>query len=693
MYEYALWRRHRKLVELLPLQLALELPILELSPILHTTVPMDNWRKRIADLVVQYFGVRGVTRSRLELFLRHVEQLIATVGDDDLPAELRHIVANLQTMTILLRRRESDGEPIYVLREGRLAGQLTTERVRGKSPRELFPPEVNAVTLPMVARAFAGEDIEFAYTLDGRTFLTYLHPFRRDACGNVLEVLGSMVDVTSERRYAAELEHNEQLFRALIENMPCGVLYEETTADGTVTQVIANPEFTRLTGYSVEDYRNTPPEQWSERVHPDERHQVQQQYRTWLDRAESGHLHLQYRFYDRYGIVRWLDNYLARIFYEDGRDGVLQVVLDITERATAEQRLRHAASYLEQSIEPIIDCDENFRITFLNRAAQQAFPELEFGKILSEYPLGNDLPLRCSDDQYLALVHVGSRAFQRLLARTERGWRLFCHDVTPLAEAEQTLRRALEREQALTLLRSQFVSTLSHEFRTPLAGILTAAQLLERYGAVMSEEQRKDAISTIVARVRDLEHIVHSFTRRSSLLGRTEVQQITIELPHFIARIAEQLEIVQRKGAHVVVESDDYRVLTDAELLSAAVQALLDNAVRYGPDGATVTVESSVAEGRLRITVHDDGVGIPEQEMERLFTPYFRSSRTGNIPGSGLSLATLKPLVEAAGGDIHLCNKRPAGVYATVELPCVVEAPNVQPRAPLNEQTTNDTSH
>ncbi|GBD06066.1 Sensor histidine kinase QseE [bacterium HR20] len=660
---------------------------------LRSTVPMDDWRKRIADLVVQYFGVRGVTRSRLELFLRQIEPLLATVGEGDLPAELRHIVANLQTMTILLRRREQDGEPIYVLREGRLAGQLTTERVRGKSPRELFPPEVNAVTLPMVARAFAGEESEFTYALDGRTFLTYLHPFRRDAHGNVLEVLGSMVDVTSERRYAAELEHNEQLFRALIENMPCGVLYEERTADGRVTQLIANPEFTRLTGYTVEDYRDTPPEQWSERVHPDDREQVQQQYRAWLESTDSEPLHLQYRFYDRYGIVRWLDNYLARIFYEDGRDGVLQVVLDITERATAEQRLRHAASYLEQSIEPIIECDENFRVTFLNRAARQAFPELDYGAFLSEHPLGSDLPPQCTDDQYVALVHVGSRAFQRLLARTDRGWRLFCHDVTPLVEAEQTLRRTLEREQALKLLRSQFVSTLSHEFRTPLAGILTAAQLLERYGAVMSDEQRKDAIGTIVARVRDLEHIVHSFTRRSSLLGRTEVQQTPIELPTFIVRLAEQLEIVQRKGAHVAVEGQDCRVLADAELLSAALQALLDNAARYGPDGATITVEFSVGKGRLCINVHDEGVGIPEQEMERLFTPYFRSSRTGNIPGSGLSLATLKPLVEASGGDLRLCNKYPAGVCATVELPCVVEAADVQPIAPLNEQATNDTSH
>lgn len=693
MYEHAQRRSPRKLMELLPLQLALELPILEVTSMLRSTVPMDDWRKRIADLVVQCFGVRGVTRSRLELFLRQIEPFIASVEDGDLPSELRHIVANLQTMTILLRRRESDGEPIYVLREGRLAGQLTTEHVRGKSPRELFPPEVNAVTLPMVTRAFAGEEIEFTYTLDGRTFLTYLHPFRRDAHGNVLEVLGSMVDVTNERRYAAELEHNEQLFRALIENMPCDVLYEERTADGTVTQLIANPEFTRLTGYTVEDYRDTPPEQWSERVHPDDREQVQQQYRAWLESTDSGLLHLQYRFYDRYGIVRWLDNYLARIFYEDGRDGVLQVVLDITERATAEQRLRHAASYLEQSIEPIIECDENFRITFLNRAARQAFPELDYGAFLSEHPLGSDLPPQCTDDQYVALVHVGDSAYQRLLARTERGWRLFCHDVTPLVEAEQTLRRALEREQALKLLRSQFVSTLSHEFRTPLAGILTAAQLLERYGAVMSDEQRKDAIATIVARVRDLEHIVHSFTRRSSLLGRTEVQQTPIELPTFIARLAEQLEIVQRKGAHVAVEGQDCRVRTDAELLSAALHALLDNAARYGPDGATITVEFSVGKDRLSINVHDEGVGIPEQEMERLFTPYFRSSRTGNIPGSGLSLATLKPLVEASGGDLRLCNKYPAGVCATVELPCAVEAADVQPIAPLNEQATNDTSH
>lgn len=681
---------------MLPLQLALELPILGLSCLPFATVPMDDWRKRIADLVVQYFGVRGVTRSRLALFLRQIEQLMASVEDDDPPAELRRIVANLQTMTILLRRRESDGEPIYVLREGRLAGELTTDRVRGKSPREVFPPEVNAVTLPKVACAFAGNEVEFTYTLDGRTFLTLLHPFRRDVHRRVTEVLGSMVDVTSERRYAAELEYNEQLFRTLIDNMPCGVLYVETTADGTLTQLIVNPEFTRLTGYTAEMYREIPPEQWAERIHPEDRHSVRRQYRAWIESTSSESLHLQYRFFDRHGIVRWLDNYLAHVVFDDGRDGVLQIVLDITERATAEQRLRHAASYLEQSIEPIIECDADFHVTFLNNAALHAFPTLQQGALLREHPLGTDIEQCCVEmdsDQHVSLVQIGTRAFQRLLARTDRGWRLFFHEVTPLVEAERTLRQSLERERSLKLLRSQFVSTLSHEFRTPLAGILTAAQLLDRYGAVMNEEQRKDAINTIVARVRDLEHIVHSFTRRSSLLGRTEVQQTTIDLPAFIVRLAEHLEIVHRRAAHIVVHGYEGRVRVDAELLTEAVQALLDNAVRYGPDGATITGEISVKNDRLTVTICDEGVGIPEQEMDRLFTPYFRSSRTGNIPGSGLSLATLKPLVEAADGSLVLYNKVPVGICATVELPCIVEATHVQPLSSFDEQTTNDTSH
>ena len=656
---------------------------------------MDDWRKQIADLILQYFGVRGVTRSRLELFLRQIEPWIASNAGDEVPITMRQIIANLQTMTILLRRRKHDGEPVYVLREGRLAGDLTTERVRNKSPRELFPDEVNAVTMPMVARAFAGEDVEFTYTLEGRTFLTFLHPFRYDAQGTVETVLGSMVDVTSERHYATVLEHNERFLRALIENMPCGLLYEETTADGTITQLIANPEFTRLTGYTVDMYREITPEEWSERIHVDDRDSVQQQYRAWLFSRATIPLHLQYRFYDRYGIVRWLDNYCARIFYEDGRDGVLQVVLDITERATAEQRLRHAASYLEQSIEPIIECDESFHITFVNRAAQSAFPTLKLGTLLSDHELGRDMPSLCpimASDQQITLVHVGSHAYHRLLARTERGWRLFCHDVTSHIEAEQTIRHTLERERALKLLRAQFVSTLSHEFRTPLAGILTSAQLLDRYGEVMTKEQHKDVIATIVARVRDLEHIVHSFTRRSSLLTRTEVQHSPVELSPLIRRIADQLEIAQRKRARVHIAGDDRRVLTDVELLSTTVEALLDNAIRYSHDESTITVEISVADHCLRVSIHDEGIGIPEEELERLFTPYFRSSRTGNIPGSGLSLATLKPLVEAAGGSLELRNQSTGGVCSTLVLPCTIDDMHVQLTSTLDEQATINSS-
>ncbi len=657
---------------------------------------MNDWRKQIADLILQYFGVRGVTRSRLELFLRQIEPWIASNAGDDVPITMRQIIANLQTMTILLRRREHDGEPVYVLREGRLAGDLTTEHVRDKSPRELFPAEVNAITLPMVARAFAGEDVEFTYTLEGRTFLTFLHPFRYDTHGTVETVLGSMVDVTSERRYATDLEHNERFLRALIDNMPCGLLYEEVTADGILTQLIANTEFTRLTGYTVEMYREISPEEWSKRIHADDREQVQQQYRTWLSSRVTKPLHLQYRFYDRYGVVRWLDNYCARIFYEDGRDGVLQVVLDITERATAEQRLRHAASYLEQSIEPIIECDESFRVTFVNRAAYSAFPTLKLGTLLSVHELGRDMPSLCptlTSDQQITLVHVGSHAYHRLLARTERGWRLFCHDVTPLIKAEQTLRHALEREHALKLLRAQFISTLSHEFRTPLAGILTSAQLLDRYGEVMTKEQHKDVIATIVARVRDLEHIVHSFTRRSSLLTRTEAHCSPVDVTSLIRRIANQLEIAQRKRARIHVAGDDRLVLTDSELLSTTVEALLDNAIRYGPDGSTITVEISVDDHRLRVSILDEGIGIPEEEMERLFTPYFRSSRTGNIPGSGLSLATLKPLVESAGGSLELRNQSIGGVCATVVLPCSVDDLQVQLTPTFDEQAANNPSH
>lgn len=656
---------------------------------------MDDWRNRIAHLVYTYFGSRGVTRSRLELFVRQLE---SSIKDAD-PVSLQEaidVIANLQTMTILLRRREEDGEPVYILREGRLAGELTTEHVRGKSPHELFPPEVNAVTMPMVARAFEGEDVEFTYTLGSRTFLTLLHPFRRDERGSVVEVLGSMVDVTNERRYAAELEHSERLFRTLIENMPCGILYEETYADGTLSRVIANSEFTRVTGYTTEQYIAAPVEEWNGRTHPDDRDHVRSLYRRWLEINTTEPLHLQYRFFDRHGIARWLDNYVVRIFHEDGTDGVLQVVLDITERALAEQRLRHAASYLEQSIEPIIECDERYKVTFYNRAAASAFPQLRVGADLSAHPIGTDLPALCEQrqtSQQTSLIHAGERSYTRLVARTDTGWRLFCHDVTPLIEAENAVRRALEHEQVMNALRSQFISTLSHEFRTPLAGILTSAQLLDRYGAVMSEEQRKDTIASIVARVRDLEHIVHSFTRRAAVLGRADARPSEVDVEALVGELTSRLEIVVRRKANVVVTCDTPpRIVTDAELLTVALEALLDNAARYGPEGGNIHVTAECDGGLLRIAVRDHGIGIPSDEMDRLFTPYFRSSRSGNIPGSGLSLATLKPLIEAAGGTLTLRNQPEGGMLAVLTLPCTVEASDVEHTECSPDESRSDNS-
>jgi PAS domain S-box-containing protein len=655
---------------------------------------MDDWRKRIADLVYTYFGTRGVSRSRVELFLRQLEPMMAGT-DGELPLEVRQIISNLQTMTVLLRRGP-DGEPIYVLREGRLAGALRTEVVRGKRPQDIFPPEVNAITLPMVARAFEGEDVEFTYTLDGRTYLTLLHPFSRDASGRVTEVLGSMVDVTTERQYAQQLEHNERLFRTLIENMPCGVLYEEfDRKTGKLSQVVINSEFTRVTGYTLETY-----DQFSDkdRIHQEDYPVVEEQFDRWLKTRNPTPLHLQYRFVDRYGVERWLDNYITRLDYEDGRVGLLQVVLDITERATAEQRLRHAASYLEQSIEPIIECDTAFMVTFINPAAYTAFPDLKVGASVLEHEVGQDLQAQIdhADAKQQLTITVKRKAYTRLVAQTERGWRLFCHDVTALVEAERALRIALEHEQTMNMLRSQFVSTLSHEFRTPLAGILTAAQLLDRYVAVMTDQQRKHTIDSIIARVRDLEYIVHSFTRRTALLGRTDAVMSEIDPNALIESISSGIEIIKRKGVTVTIESMvEAAIRVDAELLHAVVEAVLDNAARYGPDGGSILVQIGVRNSqRLCVTVRDYGVGIPEDEMDRLFMPYFRSSRTGNIPGSGLSLATLKPLVESVGGCIMLYNHISGGIVATVEMPCTLPAMNVKHvSVKAGEQTANNPSH
>ncbi len=234
------------------------------------------------------------------------------------------------------------------------------------------------------------------------------------------------------------------------------------------------------------------------------------------------------------------------------------------------------------------------------------------------------------------------------------------------------LRRSLEKERELSGLQRQFVAMVSHEFRTPLAIIDGNAQrLLRRHDKLSLQRVSKvvGSIRTSVLRLTDLMESVLSAARMED--GRIKLDPEPFEIRDVIEEICRNYGDMY--GEHSIqADLDDlpetYR--GDAKLLRQVFSNLVSNAVKYSPEGTAVRIHGHEAEnGGLMISIEDEGVGIPEDEVERLFERFFRASTSTGISGSGIGLHLVKCFVEMHGGRLAVQSTVGKGTAFEVWLP------------------------
>ena len=228
------------------------------------------------------------------------------------------------------------------------------------------------------------------------------------------------------------------------------------------------------------------------------------------------------------------------------------------------------------------------------------------------------------------------------------------------------------RQQELVRLRSEFVSGVSHELRTPLAQIRVLAELL-RLGKIPGEERRERSLRIIDQEARRLTFLVESILSFSAL-DRDKVLPAMTDVAAEIDEIVTGFEpLASIHGVRVVTSLERGLVANvDRAAMRQVLLNLLDNAVRYGPDGQTVTVTTETHNGTWRLTVEDQGTGIPATERERIFEPYYRMDRDarGEKGGSGIGLAVVRGLVEKHGGHITVGDAEAgSGARFSLELP------------------------
>ncbi|WP_299491295.1 ATP-binding protein [Acaryochloris sp. IP29b_bin.137] len=244
-------------------------------------------------------------------------------------------------------------------------------------------------------------------------------------------------------------------------------------------------------------------------------------------------------------------------------------------------------------------------------------------------------------------------------------------DITERKRFEEDIQTALNKERELNELKSRFVAMTSHEFRTPLATILSSAELLEHYGHKWDETRKLKHLHQIQQSVEHMTGLLNDVL----LLGKAEsgnlnFKPMPMNLTEFCRGLVEELQITT--NTHEIIcglQEQPTETHMDEKLLRHIFTNLLSNAIKYSPGGDSVNFDL-VFENELAIFhVQDHGLGIPQSECDRVFNSFNRASNVGNISGTGLGLAIVKRSVDLHGGTITLTSQEKVGTTFTVQLP------------------------
>jgi PAS domain S-box-containing protein len=249
-------------------------------------------------------------------------------------------------------------------------------------------------------------------------------------------------------------------------------------------------------------------------------------------------------------------------------------------------------------------------------------------------------------------------------------------DITDQKQAQEDIRRALAKERELSELKSRFVSMTSHEFRTPLATILSSAEILQDYGDRLPAAEKTELIDHVKAAVTRMTRMLDDvLVIGKADAGRVEFNPAPCDPRGFCRDLLDELRRASQ-GSHELAFASrgaEGERLLDSQLLRHVLSNLLGNAIKYSPRGGLVRLELDCRDDATVFEVIDRGIGIPNEDQARLFATFTRGRNVANISGTGLGLAIVKRLVDLHGGTISVESQVGSGSRFTVQVPVVTE--------------------
>ena len=461
----------------------------------------------------------------------------------------------------------------------------------------------------------------------------------------------------------------------------------------------ASPSVKNILGYEPEEMMGM---SGFELVHPDDR------VKTLDELLEPLVLHhketqLRYRFKARDGNYKWVETYSKPVVDTKGATtSIISSSRDVTDQVVAENRLKTSEEQYrllsENSNDVIAIYNLDGEFTYVSPSCLQVLG-YEASVLLGRSPgiiLAKDESNRAVLDKniskiledkepvtfiYKALTKSGKEKWLEVVVQpiiknnTLIALQAASRDVTERESLLLELEQALAKERELNELRSMFVATASHQFRTPLTIIQSGVEIMELYLEDLPENKQKrfqKQFTQIQGEVERLEFLMSDIL----LLGRANAARTpfnpkTEDLVTYVRSIvADKYNNRYNEDRKVVINISGPQVLVDFDkkLIGHAVENIISNAYKYSDKG-NLTLSITFAKTQVKLEISDKGIGIPAEDVKNLFQPFYRATNTSEIDGTGLGLAIVKEFVEKHNGKIFISSKLNKGTTVSVILP------------------------
>lgn len=389
--------------------------------------------------------------------------------------------------------------------------------------------------------------------------------------------------------------------------------------------------------------------------------------------------------------------------YED--EYVMALIIDISVRKKAEQELRHWANIFNESINEIYIYDsKTLLFRNVNRGAlknsgysleelkqmtpvdiKPAFNKSQYLKIIT--PLLNSTidklkfntrQQRKDGSTYPVEVHL-----QKSVTEGSAALIAIVLDITEQVEYTQNLERTVEErtqqledalatEKELGVLKTKFLSLVSHEFKTPLSGILTSATLAGKYTKEEQQDKREKHLKTIQSKVKYLNNIINDFLSIERMESGNETYSFSnFPLSKVVNEVIYDANMLLKENQNIEYPEniDAIFIDFDEKILTLILTNLINNAIKYSAEISTIYISAKEKDNLLIITVRDGGIGIPEDEQKYIFNRYFRAENALLIQGTGIGLNIVKTHLENLGGTITFTSAIDKGTEFIVTIP------------------------